>query len=446
VFNPGKQAGAIRAGVSVGRVPGYDQIARQAEFPLGASVTIAELAGDPHSVLRRLRESEPASWLPALGGWLVTRADLAESVLRDARAFTVDDQRFTTARVVGPSMLSLDGDEHRRHREPFARALGTAQTRSRLAEAAAAETARLVAVLAARGESAELRRELAGPLAVAVMAEMLGLDVTPDRLLTWYDAIVAGVSALAEPDQTGDACQAEKHPRVAGAATEAATTATATAPLPTVPHAAAAAFRELSACVETALDRRRDGSVLTATAGRLAAHEIVSDAAVMLFGGIETTEGMICNAIWYLLGDAAARDQVMADPSLAEAAVEEALRLEPAAAAVDRYATADVALGAALVRRGDLVTVSLAGANRDPAAFGNPDQIDLHRANGRQHLAFAIGPHFCVGAQLARLEANAALAAVLDQLRGVRLDPCRPSAPYGLVFRKPPSLHVRWDP
>ncbi len=177
----------------------------------------------------------------------------------------------------------------------------------------------------------------------------------------------------------------------------------------------------------------------------LTVNEIVSNAAVLLFGGIETTEGMICNAIWYLLGDESARDQVLADRGLADAAVEEALRLEPAAAVVDRYATADVSLGTAPVQRGDLVTVSLAGANRDPAAFPHPDRFDIHRPNGRQHLAFAVGPHFCIGAQLARLEANAALTAVLDQLPGVRLDPDRPSAPRGLVFRKPPSLHVRWD-
>ena len=77
--------------------------------------------------------------------------------------------------------------------------------------------------------------------------------------------------------------------------------------------------------------------------------------------------------------------------------------------------------------------------------FGDPDRFDLRRPNGRQHLAFASGPHFCIGAQLARLEATAALRALLDNLPGVRLDPALPSAPSGLVFRKPPSLHVRWD-
>ncbi|HUB41471.1 MAG TPA: cytochrome P450 [Streptosporangiaceae bacterium] len=389
----------------------------QARYPLGAGVTVASLAADPHPTLRRLREAEPVSWLPALSGWLVTRADLADQVLRNPGAFTVDDPRFTTARVVGPSMLSLDGAEHSRHRDPFAAALRLPQARAELAQACEREAARLVAALAAAGTEAELRRGLAGQLAVSVMAAMLGLDVAPSQLLTWYDAIVAGVSALSEGD----------------------------GPAAAVPAGAAAAFAELSDCVQASLARPGKQSVLTAAAGQLAAGEIVSNAAVMLFGGIETTEGMICNTVWYLLGDDASLGEVTADRSLAGSAVEEALRLEPAAAVVDRYATADVKLGSAEVRERDLVIVSLAGANRDPAVFANPDRFELHRQNARQHWSFAVGPHFCVGAQLARAEARAALGALLDQLPGLRLDRARPSAPQGLVFRKPASLHVRWD-
>ncbi len=185
--------------------------------------------------------------------------------------------------------------------------------------------------------------------------------------------------------------------------------------------------------------------MLTAAASSLPVAEIVSNAAVMLFGGIETTEGMICNAVWYLLGDQAAWRDVMADPQMIGNAVEEALRLEPAAAVVDRYATTDVTLGAAEIRSGDLVRVSVTGANRDPAVFTDPDCFDIRRGNARQHWAFAVGPHFCVGAQLARTEAVAAISALLDRLSGLQLDPSRPTAPEGLVFRKPPSLHVRWD-
>jgi cytochrome P450 len=388
-------------------------------FPLGAAVTIAELTADPHPVLRRLRAAEPVSWLPALGGWLVTRRDLAERVLRDARGFTVDDPRFTTARVVGPSMLSLDGGEHRRHRDPFARALRRGDVTAGLAAFCADEAARLVAALAAGTGEAELRRGLAGPLAVAVMAEVLGLrDADPVRLLSWYDAIVSGVSAL-----------------------------TRAGPSAPVPAGTAAAVAQLGESLAAAVRAPGSTSLLAvaAASGGLTVAEIQSNAAVMLFGGVDTTEGMIVNALLHLLGDPAAAAAVTADRSLAGGAIDESLRLEPAAAVVDRYATAAVPLGGAAVRAGDLVIVSLAGANRDPAVFPAPDRFDLRRGNARQNLAFALGPHFCVGAQLAQLETEAAITAVLAGLPGLRLDPARPAAARGLVFRKPPALQVRWD-
>jgi cytochrome P450 len=109
-----------------------------------------------------------------------------------------------------------------------------------------------------------------------------------------------------------------------------------------------------------------------------------------------------------------------------------------------------VELGEAAISSGDLVSVSLAGAGRDPAVFTDPDRFDVRRDNVRQNLAFARGPHFCLGVHLARLEAQAALTAALSQLPGLRLDPDRGAAnqgaaPRGLVFRKPPSLPVRWD-
>jgi cytochrome P450 len=173
--------------------------------------------------------------------------------------------------------------------------------------------------------------------------------------------------------------------------------------------------------------------------------EVASDAAVLMFGGIETTEGMISNAVLHLLGHPAALAAVRADRSALPAAVAESLRLEPAAAVVDRYATAGAELGGASVRRGDLVRVSIAGANRDPAVFSRPDEFDPGRPGAQHNLGFARGPHFCPGAQLASAETAAAVSALLDLLPGLRLDPGRPAAPRGLVFRKPPALHVRWD-
>ncbi len=102
-------------------------------------------------------------------------------------------------------------------------------------------------------------------------------------------------------------------------------------------------------------------------------------------------------------------------------------------------------LGDAVLGERELVTVSIAGANRDPAVFAEPDRFDVRRANAGLHVAFAAGPHVCIGMHLARLEAHVAIGELLGRLPGLRLDPEHPAAPRGLVFRKPPALHVVWD-
>ncbi len=353
-------------------------------------VTLEQLETDPHPVLAQLR---PVGWVPVLNGWLVTGRELALDVMRDAETFTVDDPRFSTGRVVGPSMLSRDGAEHARHRDPFAAPLRLASVRERFAPLVETEVDVLIDRFEADGR-VELRRGLAGPLAARVVAQLLGLEAAETQaMLGWYDAIVESVTGVA----------AGHEPSAAGAA----------------------AFERLQATVEPLLE----------SAGDLTPSEVVSNAAVMMFGGIETTEGMIANVVWHLLTHGF-------EPS--PNALEESLRLEPAAAVIDRYATRDVDLEGAAIRKGDFVEVSLAGANRDPATFPDPDRFDPERENARLHLAFAQGPHVCVGMHLARLEALTAAERLFARLPGLRLDPDRPSAPRGLVFRKPPRLDVVW--
>jgi cytochrome P450 len=384
-----------------------------ASFPLGTATTLAELARDPHPRLARLRAHEPVSWLPELGAWLVTRRDLALSVMRDAGTFTVDDPRFSTAQVVGPSMLSLDGQQHTRHREPFNAPFRPRQVRDGFASFIERETDRLVTALEPAG-AAELRRAFAGPLAVAVVTEALGLvGAGADTVLSWYDSIVGSVSEITAGHEAGPA--------------------------------GAAAYAELRAAVEDTVADRGSSSLLVSAAGRLELPEVASNAAVMMFGGIETTEAMITNALLQLLRNPDQLALVRADFDLLDGAIEESLRLEPGAVVVDRYATRDVELGPATIRRGDPVTVSLAGANRDPAVFPDPDRFDVRRENARLQLAFAHGPHHCIAAHLARLETRIALQHLLDRLPALRLDPDRPTAPHGLVFRKPSALHVLWD-
>src|SRR4051794_23156245 len=290
---------------------------------VGEAITLEELERDPHRLLARLREAEPVAWVPALSAWLVTRRDLALAAMRDPEAFTVDDPRFSTGRVVGRSMLTSDGAEHDRHRRPFADRFRRREVVEGLGPFVAAETDRLIDAFARRGH-ADLRRELAAPLAAAVVTHALG--VPGERALDWYAAIAHATTELTRGARE-------------------------------VTPEARAAVAELRAVTD----------------------EDAGDVATMMFGGIETTEGMIANALWHLLSHPSQLDLVRQDESMTVNAVEESLRLEPAAATVDRYATRDAEFGGALIRRGDLVTISIAAANRDPATFPIPETYDVTR-------------------------------------------------------------------
>ena len=421
---------------------------RRAQFPLGASLTLDQLGGpgvqvgrgsDPHRLLAALRADEPVSWVPALGGWLVTSRATALELMRDTETFTVDDPRFSTAQVVGPSMLSLDGTEHDRHRTPFADPFRRSAVHATFAEWTRAETRRLVAGLAPLG-AADLATDLAAPLAVSTVTRALGLvDVDQEQMLGWYTAIVdAVVEAAAGRD---------------------------------VPPAGVAAVADLRLQVDRTVDEAGT-SLLAAVAGTgaLGRDEVFSNTAILLFGAIETSQGMTANALLHLLSHPDQLDEVRAGMSpernrpangssgdrpsgehspdenlLLANAVEESLRFEPAVALVDRYATTDVELGDAKIAMSDLVSVAIAGVNRDPATFENPDRFDVHRPNARHHLSFVHGTHACLGMHLARLETREAIAAVLDLLPGVHLNADRSLPPQGVIFRRTPSVVATWE-
>jgi len=307
-------------------------------------------------------------------------------------------------------MLSLDGSAHTAHRAPFERAFSLAETKSRFTDVVNNTVASLIGEIVRDG-AADLRTTLAGPLSVAVVAYSLGLPpASASTVLKWYDAISSSVTGVA----------AGRPVTLEGAE----------------------AFARLHAHVASGIDSS-DSLIAAAAQAGLGVDEVVANAAVLMFGGIETTEGMITNALWHLLTSPSELELVLSNRTLLPNALEESLRLEPAAAVVDRYATRDVVLAGESIRRGDLVTVSLAGAGRDPAVFESPDDFDVRRPNARRHLAFASGPHICLGMHLTRLETLTAVDAVL-RLPGLRLAAASPP-PRGLVFRKPSALNVTWD-
>ncbi|MDX1448165.1 MAG: cytochrome P450 [Acidimicrobiia bacterium] len=372
----------------------------------GTEVTRDVLERDLHGTLRALREREPVAWVPSLSGWLVTRRDLAIEVLRDAERFTVDDPRFSTAQILGPSMLSLDGAEHARHREPFGEPLRASAVREKYATWVAAEARRLVEEIAPDG-NADLRSAVAGPLAVASVAAVLDMaGVDPAVVRSWYDDIVAAVSAASDGKVGVD-----------------------------VPPAVELLGLQV-------VDSMAAGGLLADARHTLSEDEVVSNTAVMLFGGVETAEGATSNAFVHLLTNPDQLDRVLADPELWSRAVDESLRLEPSVVQLDRFATQDTELGGVHIAAGDFVMVSVAAANRDPDTYPDPDRFDVTRPNSRSHLTFAQGPHHCVGMHLARAETEAALAAAFTRLPGLRLS--GPVEMEGTVFRKPRRVPAAW--
>jgi cytochrome P450 len=389
-----------------------DDTELQGRFPIGASITVEELSLAPYGALARLRRYEPVSWVPATNAWFVTRRDLAIEAMRDAEGFTVDDDRFTTAQVLGTSMLSLDGDEHTRHRKAFTAPFRPKFLREELETRIVDRAKRLVATTLS-GDNPELRTGIAGPLAVETILDVLGMeDVDSTDVLSWYGAFSKAIVSL-------------------------------TIGKP-VPAEVTDIIGSLYGYVGAAMDG--DASLVRQLVDDqvLRRDEIPAAVAVVMFGAIETSEGMTANAFLHVLQTSGVWDRLRSDRSLIAQAIDESLRLEPAAAVIDRYTTRDVELGGVRIPERNLVTISLLAANRDPDVFDRPDEFDIDRPNLAQHVTFIQGPHTCLGLHVARAETHAALTAALDWEaetgRDLSLNAEESSSPVGLIFRKPLSV------
>jgi cytochrome P450 len=376
-----------------------------------AAVSIAELTDDPHPAWARLRRHGDVVWVAELDGWVTLTRAAGARVMRDARTFTVADPRFSTGQIVGASMLSTDGAAHTAHRRPWADVFKPVAVRDRFTRTLREEVQHLLDRLAAV-PSPDLRTGLAAPLATAAMGAALGLDgLEVGQVLDWYRAMVAGVDAIS---RGGDP-----------------------------PPAALQAVAAIRDHVQRSLDGPpRDTVLIAAAAGSgTDAGRLAADLAILLFGGVDTAESLTRIAAHHLLTHPEALDQVKTDPALLAGAIQESLRLEPAATRVDRYATTDAELAGARIRAGDLVIVSLSAANRDPDVFIDPDRYDIRRHNAADHLAFAIGPHHCLGVHLTTLQTTLALDMLLQRFPDIRAaGPLPPIT--GFIFRKPVSVPV----
>ncbi len=361
---------------------------------------------DPYPLYAELRKTAPI-FRADDGFWYASSYAAAEAVFRSpalgqgrGRESRIrSDPRYADSlalQTLGHMLPFMDPPDHTRLRQLIARAF-TPRAVERMRGFLAQRVDGLLDALEPKG-GGELMSDLADHIPVAVICEMLGAPGDRHRdLVAWADRLVAAV-----------------HPTVSDADLAYA-------------DRGAALFREY---VGELIERRRrepQDDLLTALVkaepggDALDAQELLSTACVFIGAGIENTKHFIGAGLAWLLRDRDQLARVQREPKLLAKALEEVLRLEPPVQiAIPRIALADTELAGARIRQGDRICALVAAANRDPAAFEDPDFFDVAR-EGRSNLSLATGTHFCTGAGLARLEALVTVERFLARFPKARL-------------------------
>lgn len=364
---------------------------------------------NPYPLFHRLRAEDPVYWSEGVGGWVITGYAEAVAVLREAHVSSnrhadgrtlLSEAAREQARAVRAHLTLMMGNsdppDHTRLRSLVNKAFTP-----RVVEAMRPRIQALAdQLLEAAGGSGRLDviREFAYPLPFSVIAEMLGLPADErGQFKQWSDDFIAFVG---EGRPTAERAQQAQRSLLA----------------------MADYFRDLSA------RRRRHpqsdllSSLIAAEADgqRLSEGELLAMCNSLAAGGHETTTNLFGNGLLALLRHPEQLRALRQHPALINGAVEELLRYDSPVQRLERFATADFDLGRHRIRAGQRLWPMLGAANRDPAQFADPDRLDLTR-EPNPHLAFAQGLHFCVGAPLARLEAQIGFAALLRRFPRLEL-------------------------
>jgi cytochrome P450 len=378
-----------------------------------------EVLADPYPFYHRLRAADPVHWDRHRNAWVLSRYAEVVAVLGDAR--------FTPARwgadpvglpeerraELGPAyralpgtMLFAEGPGHTRMRGLVGRALA-----GWVGAAMRPRVERIVdGLLDAVGDRGEMDvvADLAYPLPFLVMAEVLGIPPEDrGRVRAWSDAHAKLISLRSDELLAGldGFHQLREYFRAAAAARRANPGADLVSTL------VAAEGCPDAACSE----------------------ELLTNLALVLTAGHETTTNLIANGLLALLRHPDQCQALRDDPGLTASAVEELLRYDSPVQVTSRVAREDLDVAGRAVERGQTVTLILGAANRDPDQFADPDRLDVTRRDNRQ-VGFSTGGHHCLGAALGRLEGQVVLAAVLRRLPGLRL------APQRLEWHRNPSI------
>jgi cytochrome P450 len=351
-----------------------------------ARLHLAEGRHDPYPIYDEIRRRGELIPSPLIGFQTATHR-VCRQVLRD-RTFGVRAEGAINRGDGQMSLLELDPPDHTRLRRLVAPAFtphGIAKYRSRIEDVVDG----LLDAVPADGPW-DLVAALSSPLPIAVITDLLGVPDSNSTAFARYGATIG--SALSGPQSVAHVArliQADRQLK-----------------------------KVLAQVVEHCRHEPGDNIVsqlLAHEGDQLTPDELAPLCMLLLLAGFETTVNLIGNTVLALLDRPEQWQAVVDDPSLAAAAVEETLRWDPPVQRTIRAPIADVELAGVAVPKGSIVVLYLAGANRDPDAYDDPNRFDITRTGGAEHLAFSAGIHYCLGAPLARLEATVALQRLVQR-------------------------------
>lgn len=343
--------------------------------------------------------------------------DAVQQVLKDGETFSSKGYAEIMGKVLGHSILEMDEPEHHLYRglvqQAFSRKSMEAWERKLVRDVV---DEHIDAFIERSPKRADLVREMTFPFPVVVIARLLGLP--REDLPQFHRRAVEVISAGFDPER------AERASNIL--------------------------FQYFCAIIEERRAHPSDDviSVLAQAeleGTRLTDEEICSFLRLLLPAGAETTYRSSSNLLYGLFSNPDQLDALRADRTLLPQAIEEGLRWEAPLIGIMRTAARDTELCGVRIPAGSTVAVNIGSANHDEKVWDNPEAFDIFRPP-KQHVAFAWGPHMCLGLHLARMETRVLLKQLLDRLPNLRFDPEIEPAPItGMVFRAPAALNVVWD-
>jgi cytochrome P450 len=387
------------------------------QFPIGAQVQMAAMGVSPYSTFSQMLESEPVSWIPEIGMWYVTRREDVLRILADTDTFTVVNDESPMRQALGYNMLTTDGTEQARLRRPFATAFAPRGLRGDAVPFIEELAHQLIAPFADKA-AVDLKAEFADIIAIQTVINILGLAVDDYAKIRRWVSDFANVMSNFNGDEN-------------------------------VSKRGEQSVREFSDYVLHHVNILRQspnetvlGRMVQDTSYQLSDAEIIDAVRVIIFGGVETTSALIVNTLWCLLTHPQQLEAVRANPDLLPNAIEESLRYESPVQTCTRHVLERTEICGITLNKGDTLQCMLGAANRDPAYFDDANSFNIQRENARDHLAFANGKHFCIGAGLARMEADVSIRVLLESFKHLALAYPLEDVPHGYEFRSPQQLRI----